>query len=234
MSCEECGAELIAGTKYCTNCGVELRERTPGNNDQSQDPPGFDFAPGTPLDESKTFYGGIHHPWRRFFARTVDLCTGAMIGMFLFFVLVGLFLPQSVDGFVKAMENSLVAGVVIYLLWLPVEAAFLSTIGTTPAKWVFGIRVLRSNGDKLLYLSALKRTFLLWFQGEGLGIPFITFFTRLFAYRRLSKTGTTHWDKAVESVVTHEEWGAGRAIASTLSVVVALLILGLLKTAGIG
>lgn len=31
--------------------------------------------PAAPVDQSKTFRGEGHHPWRRLFARTVDICT---------------------------------------------------------------------------------------------------------------------------------------------------------------
>lgn len=33
----------------------------------------------SPVDQSKTFLGGQHHPWRRLFARTVDICTAGFV-----------------------------------------------------------------------------------------------------------------------------------------------------------
>ena len=39
----------------------------------------------SPVDQSKAFLGGQHHPWRRLLARTVDICTA---GLLLFMILI--------------------------------------------------------------------------------------------------------------------------------------------------
>ena len=137
------------------------------------------------------------------FARTVDICTA---GLALFLVLMFAFsamLPEWAAGLVESIDNPIVAGVVLYLIWLPVEGLFLALFGTTPAKWVFGIRVGHPSGDLLTFSEALKRSFLVCFQGAGFGIPFVALFTQVFAYRRLTKTGTTLWDMAANAVVLH-------------------------------
>ncbi len=93
------------------------------------------------VDQSKAFLGGQHHPWRRMFARTVDICTA---GLMLFILLIFAFsaaMPEQAAGFAKVVENPIVAGIVLYLIWLPAEAVLLSLFGTTPAKWLFGIKV---------------------------------------------------------------------------------------------
>lgn len=167
-------------------------------------------------DESKSFLGGVHHPWRRFFARTVDLMSSGVFVFFLFYFSFGYLFPNNIGGFVKFIENPIGAAIVLYALWIPVEALFLSARGTTPAKWVFGIRITSNTGEKLSYAQALKRTFLVFVQGDGFGIPLATVFTRLYAYRRLTKTGTTLWDTSASSVVTHKRWGIIRALASAL------------------
>jgi len=158
-------------------------------------------------DESKNFLGGVHHPWRRFFARTVDLISIGFPILFLFVFSVSYLFPDNIDGFVKFIENPIGVAIILNVLWFPVEALFLSTGGTTPAKWIFGIRITSQTGEKLSYGQALKRAFLVFVQGDGFGIPLVTLFTRLFAYRRLIKTGTTLWDTSASSVVTHKEWG---------------------------
>jgi len=246
MYCSQCGAETSSGARFCQSCGAELQNEkkveaeraskiTPSK--AAEIPEHWESVVGGDAsevteDQSKTFLGGIYHPWRRFFARTVDLFT---LGMLIFLVvafLIGYLFPQNVEGFVKAVENPITAGIVVYLLWLPVEAGFLAATGTTPAKWVFGISVVSTEGKKLSFSSALKRTFLVWIQGEGLGIPLVTLFTLLFAYRRLTKSGTTLWDTSVGSVVTHKKWGVFRATASILIVLMALMIMGVLNSMG--
>ena len=159
------------------------------------------------------FLGGIHHPWRRFFARFVDVSFFSIVLAFV----VGALFPESVEGFVKMFENPIIASFIVYLAWMPVEAVFLSSLGTTPAKWLFGIRVI-SNRGKLPFDDAAKRTILVWIKGLGFGLPLVSLLTMLYAYRRLTKTGTTLWDTSAGTVVIHNDWGARRTILCILSV----------------
>ncbi|MFZ7311698.1 RDD family protein [Comamonas jiangduensis] len=188
--------------------------------------------PAAPVDQSKKFLGGQHHPWRRLFARTVDICT---TGLVLFMLLIFAFsatMPEQAAGFAKAIENPIIASVVLYLIWLPAEALLLSLFGTTPAKWLFGIRVAHPGGNLLSFAAALNRSFLVFVQGVGFGIPFVALFTQLFAYRRLTKTGTTLWDTSTTAVVIHKKWGMFRALACTAAVFFVLILMSALNAAG--
>ena len=188
--------------------------------------------PAAPVDQSKKFLGGQHHPWRRLFARTVDICTA---GLVLFMLLIFAFsatMPEQAAGFAKAIENPIIASVVLYLIWLPAEALLLSLFGTTPAKWLFGIRVEHPGGNLLSFAAALNRSFLVFVQGVGFGIPFVALFTQLFAYRRLTKTGTTLWDTSTTAVVTHKKWGMFRTLACTAAVFFVLILMSALNAAG--
>ena len=188
--------------------------------------------PAAPVDQSKKFLGGQHHPWRRLFARTVDICTA---GLVLFMLLIFAFsatMPEQAASFAKAIENPIIASVVLYLIWLPAEALLLSLFGTTPAKWLFGIRVAHPGGNLLSFAAALNRSFLVFVQGVGFGIPFVALFTQLFAYRRLTKTGTTLWDTSATAVVLHKKWGVFRALACTAAVFAVLILMSALNAAG--
>jgi len=201
-------------------------------NAPSPFPGDFTQKSNLPVDQSKSFLGGLHHPWRRLFARTVDICT---VGLLLFLVLifaVGAMMPAQAAGFARAIENPIIAGVVLYLVWLPADAVFLSLFGTTPAKWLFGISVTHPGGDLLSFSEALNRSFLVFIQGVGLGIPFIALFTQLFAYRRLAKTGTTLWDTSAKAVVLHKKWGVLRALVCTASVFCVLILISALNAVG--
>ena len=193
---------------------------------------GVASKPAAPVDQSKKFLGGQHHPWRRLFARTVDICTA---GLVLFMLLIFAFsatMPEQAAGFAKAVENPIIASVVLYLIWLPAEALLLSLFGTTPAKWLFGIRVAHPGGNLLSFAAALNRSFLVFVQGVGFGIPFVALFTQLFAYRRLTKTGTTLWDTSTTAVVLHKKWGVFRALACTAAVFAVLILMSALNAAG--
>jgi uncharacterized RDD family membrane protein YckC len=234
----------------------------------------------TPVDGSKSFLGGKYRPWRRFFARTVDVSTFGML-LFLAYVAIVVTIPVKAEGLARTptisgsfltqespeqqrnelielldysirrrgataaeqapgsvleefMEAPIIGGFLLYLvlnlvltlIWIPAEAAFLSRFGATPTKWLFGIRVVHSSGQFLSYSQALKRSFLVWIQGMGLGIPFVALFTQLFAYRRLTTTGMTLWDTSTSAVVTHKQWGVLRAVMCTAVVfgVVVLMV----------
>lgn len=236
MFCEKCGKEATQNSKFCQYCGSDLGKVNNSQNETSSVEPvkrqNEQLTEQPTKDESKSFLGSVHHPWRRFFARTVDLMSIGILIFFLFAFSIGYLFPNNIDGFVKFIENPIGAAIVLYVLWLPVEALFLSAGGTTPAKWVFGIRVTSQTGEKLSYGQALKRAFLVFVQGDGFGIPLVTLFTRLSAYRRLTKTGTTLWDTSVDSVVTHKKWGVIRAIASIVVTLVVLMIMGILNQMG--
>lgn len=141
-------------------------------------------------------------------------------------------MPEQAAGFAKAIENPIIASVVLYLIWLPAEALLLSLFGTTPAKWLFGIRVAHPDSNLLSFAAALNRSFLVFVQGVGFGIPFVALFTQLFAYRRLTKTGTTLRDTSTTAVTLHKKWGVFRALACTAAVFAVLILMSALNAAG--
>lgn len=247
MYCGQCGAEISTSARFCQNCGAKVENLASEKNTDTEkaakirSSETIDYVQSiTPsvvgeaitIDQSKASVAGKHYPWRRFFARTVDIFTLGLLSFLLVSILIGHFFPHNIDSFIKVVENPITAGIISYLLWLPIEAGFLSALGTTPAKWVFGINVLSKKGMKLSYASALQRAFQVWIQGEGFGIPLVTLFTRIFAYRRLNRTGTTLWDASVGSVVTHKKWGVFRASASVFIVLITLVIMGILNSIG--
>jgi len=79
-------------------------------------------------------------------------------------------------------------------LWIPVEALLVSTWGYTPGKFLLNIKLLH-NRKKLTFSKALRRSFLVWVRGIGLGIPFITIITQFSAYIQLYSRMKTSWDE---------------------------------------
>lgn len=182
-------------------------------------------------DQSKTFLGGDTHPWRRYFARFVD----TLIILVLFVALVfgaAKGMPEHSVGVLVAIANlpEIAIGIGLLLLWVPIEAVFLATFGATPAKALFGIKVVHADGSLLTFAQALERSFRVFVQGNGLGFPLFTLFTNLFAYQRLTKTGTTLWDTATDAEVRHAEWGAVRMLACIAAVVVSIAAFRILSS----
>lgn len=175
--------------------------------------------------EGINFLGGVYHPWRRFFARSLDTCGGLLLLFPIAYVSALLFPDEAavLDNFFK---NPFIVLLFLGVLWFPIEAVLLSTAGNTPARFLFGISVQTTSGQKLSFDQALSRSFQVLLQGEGLGVPFVALFTRIFAYCRLVRTGTTLWDQASGSVVSHKKWGVVRVILCTLAVFLVFTVNG--------
>ena len=107
------------------------------------------------------------HPWRRYFARGIDL---ALVG-----------LPVSFVQYVLLHRNyttvsrweDIVCALIGWGLLLLLEPLLLARFGTTAGKWCMGITVTRPDGGRLSYSEALNRTALVWFYGAGLGLPLV-------------------------------------------------------------
>ena len=226
MFCPQCGTETQPAAKFCHTCRQPLGAVSPPVVAPQAPSPAEQVAPPATSPPAPSDAGT--HPWRRLFARTVDLLFLAIpLYAVLVFGLISI-LPANAEKIIGTLGNPIVTAVLAYLLWVPVEAALLTNFGTTPAKWVFGISVLKANGQKLKVAEALRRTAFVCSYGDGFGMPFVALFTRAFAYYKLKKTGTTKWDTIAGSVVQHSKWGAGRVIGATAMVVVALIVSGIL------
>lgn len=170
------------------------------------------------------------HPWRRFFARTVDLFTTGIIIFGLFSYVVGMTFPNSVESSLILLKNPIFTSVTLYLLYIPIEALLLFLFGTTPAKWIYGIHVKHKTGDNLSYNQTLKRTFQVFVNGEGLAIPLIIFITRVISYNDLKKKGISSWDSNIGSVIYYEKWSTIKIVASVLVTFSTLFLLAYLNS----
>jgi uncharacterized RDD family membrane protein YckC len=178
---------------------------------------------GGDTDQSHKFFGGIYHPWRRFFARLIDM---AILGDFIIPLLVFclIFLSAHTAGTIaKALENPITLGFVVLGLLILIEPVLLSTWGNTPGKWLFGISLRTTDGDKLSFGEALRRSINVVIRGFAFGIPIVSLITLYLASRRLTKTGATSWDRTSQCVVTHKTWGTARTIVCALVVILFLL-----------
>lgn len=123
------------------------------------------------------------HPWRRFWARVFDL-----YWMLTLAILISL--PLSAVG-----VPPLVLAPFVFWSWVFVEAALLSFVGTTPGKWFLSIAVKLSNGKRPTFLQALQRSTTVLVRGVIFGVPGLFVVGSLFAYRRLTYSGSTYWDE---------------------------------------
>lgn len=107
----------------------------------------------------------VSYPWRRFFARTVDL--------WIYYELLELFLVLVFKVNLSGMHRLLKFGMVVYeyVAMALVEPLLLHLWGTTPGKLIFGLRLESEDGGRLSYARASERTMCVLWRGMGWAIP---------------------------------------------------------------
>ena len=163
------------------------------------------------------------HPWRRYFARGIDLTIVGLMVSFVQFVLLHHNLVNISKG-----ENVL-CGLAGWGLLVLIEPLLLARFGTTAGKWCMGITVTRPDGERLSYSEALNRTALVWFYGAGLGLPLVELVCSYLSYRRYTRGEELAWEEG--SVERFDGRGTGKmvllfmacwAVRGTLTVAMAL------------
>lgn len=128
------------------------------------------------------------HPWRRYFARGINQLILSAVQMFLLVVVLRL---RPLNGPIYTVMG---IAIVDYLLWIPIEALLLHFWGTTPGKWIMGIRIETVNGGKLSIAAALRRAWAVLFRGYGLTVPFFEWWRLYRSYKDYLDAGYTPWD----------------------------------------
>ena len=162
-------------------------------------------------------------PWRRYFARGIDLSLVRLPVSFVQYVLLhSNYTPVS-------RWEAIVCALIGWGLLLLLEPLLLSRFGTTAGKWCMGITVTRPDGEKLSYNEALNRTALVWFYGAGLGLPLVELVCSYLSYRRYTRGGELTWEEG--SVERFDGRGTGRMVllyAASWALCVALSVAMLL------
>ena len=130
----------------------------------------------------------VAYPWRRFFARWLDLFLYGVLWS-AFGMLVLRFNPPG------GVFFSLLGSYLNYGTMLVVEPLLLSTWGYTPGKWIFGLQVKDIRGGKPTWTDALARTWLVFAKGEGFGIPIYNLYRYYKSYRACVDCETLPWEE---------------------------------------
>lgn len=167
------------------------------------------------VDRSGTVKEDTFHanPWIRFLARFFDYS-------FFFLLLWGV--RWLLGGSVPLKQyQSMVP--IEFFAWIPIEALLLYLWGTTPGKYLLKIQFRQGRRAKLDFVTALRRSFNVWFRGLGMMIPVINCICLVFAYYRLKTLQLTSWDRDEHIAISHqpvEKWRVGL----TAAVIVAVML----------
>ena len=163
-------------------------------------------------------------PWARFFARCLDYLTFDFV-----IIVIAIFTVIKLAAFPGTTPVELyVFAMVTSFLWIFVEALLLSIYGTTPGKYIFGIRVIGSRGRKLSYGAAFKRALLVWIKGVGLALPVVNIVTAVLGYRQLEKKHVTSWDRDSGAAVEHHHYSILSPVFYFVIILVLMFLLGIL------
>ena len=105
----------------------------------------------------------LHVPWRRFFARMIDLLLYDLTWMV---ILTSAGLCVAGNRGVTLLNDFLAL-----LTMLLLEPLLLHLFGTTPGKWLMGLRVTDESGKTLPLAAAWRRTWRVLWYGYGACIP---------------------------------------------------------------
>ena len=138
------------------------------------------------------------HPVRRFIARTLDATIVTFIGS----AVLRLGFRVNVGISLKMMAY---CEIIFWLFEMLLEPLLLTSIGTTPGKWVMGLRVRDSKTKQKLELKqAYIRSLKLAWHGFGLMIPIFTVFKRVMSYLRCRINDTMPWDNGIDVELVDE------------------------------
>lgn len=144
---------------------------------------------GDTKESREDMFPRVQAPWRRFFARTLDVAFYSVIwSCFLILVFQVNIANQGSSGW------AIVETIVILLLTLVFEPLQLTLFGTTLGKWILGLRVLHNDDRKLSFSEAYERTKQVLKYGIGFQIPILSWILLWKSYNMCTVGKELEWE----------------------------------------
>jgi uncharacterized RDD family membrane protein YckC len=116
-----------------------------------------------------------------------------------------------------------------YIPWFVIETLLIHRFGTTPGKWLLGLRVANDDGSLLTLAEATRRSSRVLFIGIGMGWSIVAIICQLLAFFSARKFGRPIWDHAgghrVSAAPLHPVGLAAFVILMNVSFVMIWLVL---------
>jgi len=139
-------------------------------------------------------------PYRRFFARMLDL---SIMDMIIFTVLSLIFRVNLLH--IGELTQWLL-GILGWILLIPAEALMLSRFGTTPGKFIMGISLELADGRKPSFGDAASRTWDVFARGMGYTIPIYNLIRLWRCRKEALESGVMEWDRHYILIVKDYSW----------------------------
>lgn len=133
----------------------------------------------------------LPNPWRRYFARIFDIYLYSLL-------LRTVILVVFHYNIVRSEGTSFVFTILAHILMIAIEPLLLSTIGTTPGKFIFGLVLRDSFGGKLDYSEGFARTINIFGSGMGLLIPIYSWIRMYKSFKACNDHEVLPWDREMK------------------------------------
>ena len=162
------------------------------------------------------------NPWQRFWARMLDmgladLAITALLALVFHLNTNGDSLPVTI------LETVLCWGLVLVL-----EPLLLSTLGTTPGKWLMGLELRDKRGRKLSFSQAFQRTWDVLGTGYGYQVPFYNIYRHYQCWKTCRENKPLYYDWNEGNLYysrTGERWGPrGGAVLNMVLILAAAAV----------
>ena len=146
--------------------------------------------------------------WARWLGRLIDRVLLLPLAFGVFFAVgalveIGRLPSEFIDWLDNPIKTAAAEIAVVFVLAALWEPLFLSNTGTTPGKWIMGVRIRRPDGSNISLFTAVRRFFWVYIAGLGLGIPLVSLICMLVARATLVSEGALSWDTNLGIEVTH-------------------------------
>lgn len=159
-------------------------------------------------------------PWRRYFARTLDLGLYSLLWSFILtFVLQVPLINRNI--FETLFDNYMT--VAFMLIFEPI---LLSKFATTPGKWCMGIYVYDYSNQKLTLMESIDRTFKMFVSGMGCSVPLFSMYREFISCHKYSNHKTLEWDVNT-TIKVKEKYTLGIIVFVLIYIMRILLSIGL-------
>ena len=164
----------------------------------------------------------LHVPWRRFFARMIDLLLYDLTWMV---ILTSAGLCAAGNRGVTLLNDFLAL-----LTMLLLEPLLLHLFGTTPGKWLMGLRVMDESGKTLPLAAAWRRTWRVLWYGYGACIPIYSIIRTYSCWKAEQAEQLLEWEDGSELRAAPWKAWRGAAWAAAVLALLAATVLAGLKT----
>lgn len=152
------------------------------------------------LEDNEQNLPGVYHPWRRYFARMLDVSVYTMLWRIFLVIAINVNVSH------RGSWGNILDIIVGAAMMLFIEPLLLKNFKTTLGKAIFGLQIETANGHSLTYQEGLERTWELLGRGMGYHIPFYNLYRLWKSYELCQDNKEQPWDYKLTYFIKDTKW----------------------------